>query len=64
MHLDETRISVSLATVEFKSEDDGTRMIYTERGVFLDAFDKPEVREEGTIALVDQLGAELRRRFL
>jgi len=64
MHLDETRISVSLVTVEFKPEDGGTRMIYTEQGVFLDAFDKPEVREEGTIALIDQLGAELRRRFL
>ena len=61
MHLDETRISVSLATVEFKPEGDGTRLIFTEQGAFLDGYDEPAQREHGTGELLDALGAELRR---
>lgn len=61
MHRDETRISVSLATVEFKAESDGTRLVYTEQGAFLDGEDKPEYREQGTGDLLDALGAELQR---
>lgn len=61
MHLDEVRISVSLVTVEFRTEGKGTHMIYTEHGAFLDSFDKPEVREEGTIGLIDQLETYLHR---
>ena len=57
MHLDKTRISVSLATFEFKPAGSGTRLILTEQGAFLDGFDKPEMREEGTRSLLDQLGA-------
>lgn len=59
MHLDETRISVSLATVEFKTAGSGTKLILTEQGAFLDGFDKPELREHGTRGLLDQLGAAL-----
>jgi uncharacterized protein YndB with AHSA1/START domain len=59
MHLDKTRISVSLATVEFKAAGSSTRLILTEQGAFLDGFDKPELREEGTKGLLDQLGAAL-----
>jgi uncharacterized protein YndB with AHSA1/START domain len=62
MHLDETRISVSLATVEFKAEGTGTRLVYTEQGAFLDGEDKPEYREQGTGGLLDALGAELQRQ--
>ncbi|MEQ1818253.1 MAG: SRPBCC family protein, partial [Terricaulis sp.] len=36
MHLDATRISVSLATTEIKASATGTRLIYTEQGVYLD----------------------------
>ena len=61
MHLDGARISVSLATVEFKPEGAGTRMIFTEQGVFLDGYDDPAGRERGTRALLDNLDAELRR---
>ena len=60
MHMDETRISVSLATVEFKPAGPGTRLIYTEQGAFLDGFDKPESREHGTRDLLDNLGKALR----
>ena len=61
MHLDGTRISVSLATVEFKPAGAGTRLIYTEQGAFLDGHDIPADRERGTRDLLDALGAELRR---
>ena len=61
MYLDETRISVSLATVEFKRAGAGTRLIFTEQGAFLDGYDNPAERERGTIELLDALGAELRR---
>jgi uncharacterized protein YndB with AHSA1/START domain len=62
MHLDETRISVSLATVEFKPDGDGTRLIFTEQGAFLDGHDTPDQREQGTGSLLDALGEELRRK--
>jgi uncharacterized protein YndB with AHSA1/START domain len=62
MHRHETRISVSLATVELKPEGAGTRLIYTEQGAFLDGEDKPEYREQGTGSLLDALGAELQRQ--
>ena len=61
MHLNETRISVSLATVEFKPAGAGTRMLFTEQAVFLDDFDDAGGRERGTRALLDNLDAELRR---
>jgi uncharacterized protein YndB with AHSA1/START domain len=61
MHLDQTRISVSLATVEFKPAGAGTRLIYTEQGAFLDGYDDPAGREHGTRALLDNLGAALKR---
>jgi uncharacterized protein YndB with AHSA1/START domain len=62
MHMDDVRISVSLATVEFKPDGAGTRMIFTEQGVFLDAFDDAGGREQGTRVLLDQLGAALSQR--
>jgi uncharacterized protein YndB with AHSA1/START domain len=61
MNLGDTRISVSLATVEFKPAGKGTRLIFTEQGAFLDGHDIPAQREQGTGALLDALGAELRR---
>lgn len=61
MHLDETRISVSLATIELKPAGDGTRLIFTEQAVFLDGHDDAGSRERGTRDLLDNLGAALRR---
>jgi uncharacterized protein YndB with AHSA1/START domain len=61
MHLDQQRISVSLATVEFEPSGDGTRLILTEQGVYLDGADAPAAREQGTRSLLDSLDAELRR---
>ena len=50
------RISVSLATIEFKPAGKGTRMVVSEYGAFLDGLDTVAQREEGTISLIDQLG--------
>ncbi len=59
MHLDETRICVSLGTTEFRANGSGTRLVYTEQGVFLDGFDDADGRERGTKELFDQLGVFL-----
>jgi uncharacterized protein YndB with AHSA1/START domain len=62
MHLDDKRISVSLATIEFKPAGAGTRLIFTEQGAFLDGYDDAGSREQGTRGLLDALGAALRRQ--
>jgi uncharacterized protein YndB with AHSA1/START domain len=61
MHLDETRISVSLGTTEFKADGAGTKLVYTEQSVFLDGHDDVAAREHGTRALFDNLEAALKR---
>jgi uncharacterized protein YndB with AHSA1/START domain len=61
MHLEEARISVSLSTVQLSPEGERTRLTYTEQGAFLDGLDTPEQREQGSGALFDALGEELRK---
>ena len=58
----DVHLSISLATVEFKPEGTGTRLIITEQGVFFDGSDGPGGREAGTRILLDQLDAALRRQ--
>jgi uncharacterized protein YndB with AHSA1/START domain len=60
MHVDGTRISVSLATVEFSPDGAGTLLVYTEQDAFLDGHERPAQREGGMASLLDALGAELR----
>ncbi|HET6762975.1 MAG TPA: SRPBCC family protein [Longimicrobiaceae bacterium] len=57
---DDQRMSVSMATVEFAPEGGGTRMTFTDQGVYLDGLDTPEPREFGTRTGLDRLDAELR----
>jgi uncharacterized protein YndB with AHSA1/START domain len=59
MHLDDKKISVSLATMQLKSEDGGTKLMVTEQGAFLDGYDDAGSREHGTGYLLDRLGASL-----
>ena len=60
MHLEGTRISVSLATVEFTPvADNGTRLVFTEQGAFLDGHEFPAQRVDGMGSLLDVLGKEL-----
>jgi uncharacterized protein YndB with AHSA1/START domain len=54
-------VSVSLATVELRAAGTGTQLTYTEHGAFLDGLDDPALREQGTVGLLDALGALLKR---
>ena len=53
------RISVSVATIEFIADGNGTHLILTEQGAFLDGLDQPAFREKGTNELMDKLGTTL-----
>lgn len=59
MYRDEQRISVSVATIELAPLDGGTRLTFTEQGVFLDGADTPAEREHGTGELLNSLAAAL-----
>ncbi len=61
MLLGDVRISVSLATVEFHPDGDGTRLVLTEQGAFLDGHDRPAQRQQGMGSLLESLAVELRR---
>ena len=62
MHLNDQRISVSVATIEFKPKGKGTHMVVTEMGAYLDGLDTIKQREEGTAWLMDQLGEYLQKQ--
>ena len=55
MHLDDARISVSVATVELRADGDGTHLVYTEQTAFLDGHDVPGQRQHGMGKLLDAL---------
>ena len=62
MHLDERKISVSLATLEIEPVRPGrTKLKVCEQGAFLDGYDDAGKREQGTGDLLDKLGASLKR---
>jgi uncharacterized protein YndB with AHSA1/START domain len=60
MHLDDKKISVSLATMQLKAEGAKTTLMVTEQGAFLDGYDDAGSRERGTGHLLDALGASLK----
>jgi uncharacterized protein YndB with AHSA1/START domain len=53
------RISVSVATIEFIADGNGTHLILTEQGAFLDGLDTNGAREHGTGELLNALGRYL-----
>lgn len=57
--LDHRLTSVSLTTVELAPDGDGTHLVFTEHGVFLDDLEDPAEREHGTGVLLDALDAFL-----
>jgi uncharacterized protein YndB with AHSA1/START domain len=60
MHLDDRKISVSLATLQIKPSGEGrTKLLVDEQGAFLDGYDDAGSREHGTGELLDKLGASL-----
>ncbi|HTX23708.1 MAG TPA: SRPBCC family protein [Steroidobacteraceae bacterium] len=60
MHLDDRKISVSLATLELKALGSETRLVMTEQGAFLDGYDDAGSRERGSNSLLDALGSSLK----
>ena len=48
------RFSVSLATLEFKPSEKGTRLIFTENGAFFAGGDDIKMREQGWRELLDK----------
>jgi uncharacterized protein YndB with AHSA1/START domain len=61
MQIDGVRISVSVATIEFRPDGAGTKLVLTELGVYLDghAAEGHAGREHGTRWLIDKLEASL-----
>jgi uncharacterized protein YndB with AHSA1/START domain len=62
MYADGTRISVSVATIEFRATPDGTTLTWTEQGAYLDGFDgaeAPRLRQGGTAEMLDGLAKYL-----
>jgi len=59
LHLNDKKISVSLATLQLKSAGGKTTLKVTEQGAFLDGYDDAGSREHGTGLLLDALGASL-----
>jgi uncharacterized protein YndB with AHSA1/START domain len=60
MHLDDRKISVSLATLELKPAGTDTHLVMTEQGAFLDGYDDAGSRERGSNFLLDALGKSLK----
>lgn len=56
------RFSVSLATVEIKPADNGTRLILTENGAFFDGADGIKMREAGWQELLQKLADHVEAR--
>jgi uncharacterized protein YndB with AHSA1/START domain len=59
MHLDDRKISVSVATLQLQADGKRTRLLVTEQGAFLDGYDDAGARERGTSELLDALGRSL-----
>ncbi len=59
MHLNDRKISVSLATMQLTADGGKTTLKVSEQGAFLDGYDDAGARERGTGFLLDALGASL-----
>lgn len=55
------RMSSSQNTVEFIPDGKGTKLIFTEQGVYFDGPEAARGRERGTVDVLDKLGEELDR---
>jgi len=60
MYVNDEKLSVSLATIEFEPSGKGTKLILTEQGAYLDGHqDGGASREQGTRGLVESLARYL-----
>lgn len=62
IRMDETLLSVSLATIELWPEGDRTHLILDDSGAFLDGHEDPRWREQGANDALDALGMLLEER--
>jgi uncharacterized protein YndB with AHSA1/START domain len=60
MWMNERKLSVSLASLEFRAEGAGTKLVVVEQGAFLDGYDDAGSRERGTAMLLDRVGESLK----
>jgi uncharacterized protein YndB with AHSA1/START domain len=61
MDIGDHRMSSSQNTVEFIKDGNGTKLIFTEQGVYFDGPEAAQGREQGTRDLLENLGEELDR---
>ncbi len=59
---DDRVATVSLTSVELHPHPDGSRLVLTEHGAFLDGLEQPSWREQGTRHQLGSLGTELADR--
>ncbi|GAA1313206.1 activator of HSP90 ATPase [Planotetraspora silvatica] len=57
----DTMATVSVTAVELTPDGEGTRLLLTEQGTFLDGHEQPSWRQQGTLDQLTALEAELRR---
>ncbi|HEX4225941.1 MAG TPA: SRPBCC family protein [Pseudonocardiaceae bacterium] len=55
---EKTLTTVSITTVEFVAEGEGTKLVLAQQGTYLDGHEEPSWREEGTSSQLDALAAE------
>lgn len=59
LYADDRPATVSLTTVQFTASGDGTTLLLTEQGTFLDGLEAPEWREQGVTSQLDALRDQL-----
>jgi len=59
LHIEDKKVSVSQAAIEFHPEPGGTKLVLTEYGDYLDGYDDAGKREHGTNWLMDLLEKSL-----
>jgi uncharacterized protein YndB with AHSA1/START domain len=64
MSEDDTVATVSLTTVEFTPDGDGTRLVLVEAGAYLDGRELPAWREQGTGDWLDALGRQFEQEVI
>lgn len=62
LHQDQALCTISITTVCFHPTAEGTRIVLTEQGTFLDGREEPAWRERGTTTQLAALETELRQR--
>src|SRR5687767_3293000 len=56
VRINDVLTSVSIAAIEFRPSGNGTELVVTEHGAFLDGHDNADERQVGTTWVLDRLG--------